>query len=146
MSKKRKRQNTGDQSIKIVPIELDYERLAEAIICAQEKAKQKNNKRQIFRTALMGNINGMIFITISIFSVLFIIGTWTAYYNGTISSIPLCIIITVLCGFIAIFSFLCQQETFNDGAEETMTYFSANISLVALVVAIMALITQGARS
>jgi len=124
-------------------LEIDYDKLAEAIVKAQEtvtqKTEKKEKRRTRFRNILLRNVNGVVYHGIAIFMVLLIIGTWVTYKNGTGPSLVLSIVFTLLFAFLCFISFMCGQETFDDTYETTVSLFDTNVSLIALVVAIIAL-------
>ena len=125
-------------------LDIDYDKLAEAIVRAQEKAANKaeinKRKRTRFRNALLSNANGIVYHGISVFMVFLIAGIWVSYSRGAGTSLVLSIVFTLSFAFFCFVSFMCGQETFNDNYETTASLFNTNVSLIALIVAIIALI------
>ena len=52
------------------------------------------------------------------------------------------IILTAILTFIGIYAFLCQQESFQDKDSDAREHFNINVSLIALIVAIVALFKE----
>lgn len=132
--------NKVDASEGKFELEIDYDKLAEAIVKAKNESKMMRNSTK-FRTLLMKTFNGIVYIMISLYSIMGIGWIWTDYYPRT-SSIMTCIAFSIGLAVIAIFTFLCQQETLDDKQVEAFNYFSTNISLVALIIALVSLIKK----
>ena len=124
-------------------LEIDYDKLAEAIVKAQEKTKEASKKSESrktrFRNAFLGNFNGIFYHGLSILLIYFIIKIWISFSKHEITSLISCIIFTVMFAVFSIVSFLCGQETFGDDYERSRSLFSTNVSLIALIIAIIAL-------
>ncbi len=127
------------RSITVVNNKIDYDKLAEAIVKANEKSKSKKSTSK-FRAALMGNINGAFYISISILSIFTTFGMWKDYAVNPKYDLATYIILTIVFIGIALYAFLCQQESLNDSAENSQQYFNTNISLIALIIALIALL------
>ena len=130
------------RNITIVNNEIDYDKLAEAIVKAQNDAKKPNKETGRLRSAAMRFFNGAIYSTVYVLAGLFIYTIWTESYTKQNASFIGCIILTVILAFIGIYTFLCQQETFQDKENDAREHFNINISLVALIVAIIALFKE----
>lgn len=141
---KKKNNQTVVNNIESVNLDVDTEKLAKAIIEAQQKVEEETTKEtrraNKFRTRAMSFFNGTIYALISIISIYFIYIIWTDSYSKPEVSLPSCIVFTFLFAFVAIYSFLCQQETFNDKAADVHEHFNTNIALVALIIALIALV------
>ena len=90
----------------------------------------------------MSNMNGILYHGLAIWLVLFIISVWAFYAKHMVTSLLGCILLTMFLALLAIVSFLCGQETMNDTYEKTVALFNTNISLLALIVAIIALFKE----
>ncbi len=136
----KKERKTTIYSIDQLNIEIDYQKLADAIVDAQEKSKDRKPKNTRFRSSLMQSLNGIMYIAIASFSVIVIIKVWKDYLFTDLSALLLRIIMTVALAIIAILLFLAQQESLDDNNEDAHKFFSTNISLISLVIAVLALV------
>lgn len=123
-----------------VNMEIDYEKLAEAIVVAQEKANKKKKRTSRFRGTVMGGINGVLYLIVAFFSVSAIVGMWMEYAKTDDRSLVTYIGCTIMFAVIGLFSFLCQQESLGDSDEDVQQHFNTNMTLVALIVAFVALV------
>jgi|GEM_PF-3805638 len=126
-------------------VELDYQRLAEAIVKAEIEVKNiKRNKQQTkgIRSWLMGHMNGMLYAVGYLFCIGKIITLWRDYSTNVEAhlSLFLCVVYTVLLSIIGIIFLLVQNENHDDDYNDRHDFFNINISLVALIVAIISLI------
>ena len=119
---------------------VDYDKLAEAIVTVQEKASKKKKRTSRFRGAVMGGINGVLYLIVTLFSVGAIAGMWMEYAKAAEHSLMTYIGCTVMFAIIGLFAFLCQQESLGDSDEDAQQHFNTNIALIALVVALVALV------
>lgn len=143
---KKKNNTTVVNNIDSVNVEIDYDKLAEAIVKAQQKAEvetiKETRKTSKFRTLAMSFFNGSIYSVIYVLSIYFVYIIWTESYGKPGITLISCIIFTALFAFVAIYAFLCQQETYNDKATDVHQHFNTNVSLVALIVALIALVKE----
>ncbi len=139
MRKKENKTNKTINNIGQLNVEIDYDKLASAIISAQEKAKKKDIEHSKIRIKTMKFFNGSIYIGIAIFTCVVIYKLWCSTNDYSISTIIFNIVISVLLAAIAIFMFFSQQESFDDSFEETKFHFNTNISLIAMIIALLAL-------
>ncbi len=143
MSKNQGKKPQTVNKINNLNVEIDYDKLAEAIVRAQEFVLHNQNnqvkKRTRFRNALLGYVNGAIYHGIAIASVLFIIGIWRSYYLEQKFSLLLSVGISILCAIIGTISFLCGQETLDDDFNTTIPLLDLNVSLFAMVLAMVSL-------
>ena len=128
------------RNITIVNNEIDYDKLAEAIVKAQNNAKAPKKSTSKLRGAAMAFFNGAIYSTVYVLAGLFIYAIWTESYAKQSASPIGCIILTAILVFIGIYAFLCQQESFKDDDSDAREHFDINISLIALIVALVALL------
>lgn len=135
----KKQPKTVINNIDSVNIEIDYDKLAEAIVKAQTKLSQKEKRTKKFRSAAMSLFNGAIYAIVYTFAIAMIYVVWReCYANQTVPLIG-CILFTLVLAFIGIYAFLCQQESHRDSETDTITHFNTNIALIALIVAMIAL-------
>lgn len=135
----KKQPKTVINNIDSVNIEIDYDKLAEAIVKAQTKLSQKEKRTRKFRSAAMSLFNGAIYAIVYTFAIAMIYVVWReCYANQTVPLIG-CILFTLVLAFIGIYAFLCQQESHRDSETDTITHFNTNIALIALIVAMIAL-------
>lgn len=123
-------------NIEEVNLEIDYEKLAQAVVNAQQKAAQKTTRPNRFRGTIMGALNMSLYLMLAFLSVGMVIGVWTTPIGGTISQV----FFSVLFVIIGIFSGGCAVESFKDSDENAQQHFNTNITLIALVVALAALV------
>ena len=123
------------KNITVIKNQIDYDKLAEAFVRANEKLEKKNKEKKKqsskFRAALMGNINGV---------VLTIVGMWVEYSQNAKHSLITYIVFSALFAVVGIYAFLSEQESFKDSAEDSQKYFNTNVSLTALIISIIALL------
>ena len=127
-------------NIREMNLEIDYDKLAEAIVKAQNKLKTPTKNTGKFRTAAMSFFNGTIYSFVAIISGFGIYGTWKEYYPQSNSSVTSCTILTGILSITCIYSLLCQNESLNDKANDVREHFNTNISLIALIIAMLALL------
>jgi len=137
-----KRQDRHIYNIDNANIEIDYNKLAEAIVKAQSKTKEKKRKLNL-RSKAMRFFNGTTYSVIYVVAISAIYVTWKDYFPVGEISLLGGIFLTALLSFVGIYAFLCQQETFNDSGEDSISHFNTNIALIALIVALIALMKGG---
>lgn len=143
MSKKKDKPQVVN-NIEEINLEIDYEKLAEAIVIAQEKEskkrEEKSKKRMGARQFLMAWCNGILYAVLYSYVIREIIEMWQNYVSSGEASLYMCIVYTIGGASLAVLLFLAHQETMNDSKEDTITHFNTNIALVALIAAIVALV------
>ena len=143
MSKKKDKPQVVN-NIEEINLEIDYEKLAEAIVIAQEKeskkSEEKSKKRMGARQFLMAWCNGILYAVLYSYVIREIIEMWQNYASSGEPSLYMCIVYTIGGASLAVLLFLAHQETMNDSKEDTITHFNTNIALVALIAAIVALV------
>ena len=127
-------------NIQELNLEIDYDKLAEAIVVAQEKSSKKKKRTSRFRGAVMGGINGTLYLIVTLFAVGAIAGMWMEYAKAAKHSLMTYIGCTIMFAVVGLFSFLCQQESIRDSDEDAQQHFNTNIALIALVVSLVALV------
>ena len=127
------------RNITIVNNEIDYDKLAEAIVKAHNKANFKEEKNERLRTIIMRICNWIIYLGVYLFAVVCVWGFWNVEAPNWQTWVMKIIFIAVFVA-IAAFMFFTQIESFKDSKKEVQNYFNINISFAALVVALIALL------
>lgn len=140
MANKKKDKPQVINNIQELNLEIDYDKLAQAIVKAQEKREDKNNKRMGTRQFLMSLCNSVIYAVLYSYVICEIIKMWKKYASTGEPSLYMCIVYTVGVASLAVLLFLAQQETMNDSEADTIAHFNTNIALVALIAALVALV------
>lgn len=138
---KRKNSNKVINNIENLNLDIDYEKLADAIIKAQNKVSSGKNNNSRFRSGLMQIFNGCMYILGVFLSGTCIYKIWTNYSLNQVTLIN-AIVFTILFVFIGVYFFLCQQETLKDKDSDSREHFTINISLIALIVSLIALFRE----
>ena len=129
-------------NIQELNLEIDYDKLAEAIAKANKKetSKQSNMKH---RGIMLGLFNILVFTTPIILILKTLVEMWIncfqAEYPEIISNIIMCIVLTISGIFISLLLFSAMKETLCDTEEQMLSHFNTNISVAALIVALVAL-------
>ena len=139
----KKRNNKRRTDTSPANIEIDYDKLADAIVRANKRIEQASNKRQEFRGEMMRNINGLVYLVIGFASIYGAYLLWKSFHYTDFNSLVECIVKMILLGCMAIYMFVCQQESLSDDEESAFKHFSTNVSLVALIVALIAFLKGG---
>lgn len=140
MRKKKHLQGLKKTTPNVVNVELDYDKLAQAIVRAQNRSKP-SSPNVSWRKRLFRFVNGSSYIAFAFISLYLIKVIWTKYQNKTYTSLFSCIVLTIVCAFFTIGFFACQQETLDDDYDATINQFNTIIALVALAVSVIALAT-----
>ncbi|MBP3645693.1 MAG: hypothetical protein J6K55_04640 [Clostridia bacterium] len=127
-----------------VSLEIDYDKLAAAIVAANTRSCSTKKKRSPVRMYLMGMCNGFLYVSLGLFAILLGIEMWKEYFATGIPSVFICICVSSLLVTWIFLFFLALQETFSDNENEVLSHFNTTVSLVALVVALVALLKGGA--
>ena len=138
---KKKEKTQVINNIKELNLEIDYDKLADAIVKAQTKQKEPNEKKKNFREKAMSFSNSALYFFIYIIAGLCIVQVWNDYSAET-TSLFVSIFCTVLFAFCGVYAFLCHREALHDNGQEAQTHFNSNIALIALIVALVALFKE----
>ena len=130
------------RNVTIVNNEIDYDKLAEAIVKAQNDLKKPQKETAKLRSAAMSFFNGAIYLAVYVLASLSIYATWAESYTKQNASFISCAIVTVILAFIGVYAFLCQQESLQDKESSAREHFNINISSIALIVAVIALFKE----
>lgn len=120
-------------------LEIDYDKLAEAIVRASEAASDPKKKGSKHRRILLRIANVLAYLLIAISTVVCLIIVWSSLYQTHWKLLP-CIIVSIVLGGFLVLMLLCFNESYDDDYQDALTLFTTNISIVALIVAIIALI------
>ena len=124
-------------NIQELNLEIDYDKLAEAIVKASKKTSYKRNTK--IRGFLMGMCNGILYLALCYLVVNTIVQMWEEYAKNGAHNIFICILMSVVGIAVAILLFLAQQETTDDSDEEVFSHFNTTVAFAALIVALIAL-------
>ena len=129
-------------NIQKLNLEIDYDKLAEAIVKANQKETlQQSNMK--YRGIILGLFNVLVFTTPIILILKTLVGMWIncfqTGYPDIITNIIMCIVLTVLGIFISLLLFSAMKETLCDTEEQMLSHFNTNIAVAALIVALVAL-------
>ena len=127
-----------DENKNIIQFEIDYDKLAQAVVGALDKKAKADRNKTRWRNTAMKWVNGIIYLVFAFLSLSGIVYFWMSRFNGTCDSLILCIIATIVLSASAFICFMCQQETLDDNYETAINLFSVNISFVALIIAFIA--------
>ena len=135
---KKKEKSQIINNIQELNLEIDYDKLAEAIAKANKKDAAKRDK--ITTRGLMVSISNILIyggLLIGIFHFTFS-SCIKSFQNGDISLFA-CIFGCLTCVPVLMFLYSAFQETLKDTEEEALSHFQTNISVAALIVALVAL-------
>ena len=124
------------------PLEIDYDKLAEAIVKAQTKVEKPAKKANKYRNILYWGINDFFYYTVFLLLIFGICYLWKGFvYNGILLLIAKILFSMTLLIF-AIISLLARKEATEDRNRNAREYFAANMSFVAVLVALFALFKE----
>ena len=129
-------------NIQELNLEIDYNKLAEAIVKATKKeAPQQSNMKH--RGTILGFFNILVYTTPIILILKALVELWIdcfqVAYPEIITNIIMCTVLTVSGIFISFLLGLAMKETLCDTEEQIVSHFNTNISVAALIVALIAL-------
>lgn len=123
-------------NIQELNLEIDYDKLAEAIIKAKKIQPSPAAKKKNFREKAMSLMNGILYAFIYVIALLCIVEVWRGFSQN-----PEHLVVNIFCtavfGIFGVYAFLCQQEALKDNGQEAQTHFNSNIALIALILAIL---------
>ena len=138
MAKKKSTSNVVN-NIDLIHMDIDYDKLAEAIVKAQKKAEFKEKSHSKYRSSAMNFLNGTIYSSVYILSGIEVFTVWKDFSTEKDISLISCIVVTLILLFVGVYSFLCQQESLREKESESFAHFNTNVSLVAMIIALVAL-------
>ena len=123
--------------------DIDYDRLAEAIVRAQELASKPVPKRNVvFRSFVMKFMNFIIYAILVCAAIAGIYAVWGLIVPGGYVSVTVGYVITGFLVLVAVFAFLSFIEAMFDKTDDVKAYFGTNISLIALIMSFISLLTR----
>lgn len=134
-----RKRKTIINNIESINMEIDYDKLARAIAKALNDNEVISNTNSKYRSILMRFSNGCIYLIGLALSGVCIYKIWDNCSLNQVTIIK-AIIFTVLFAFMGIYFFLCQQETLGDKDKDSREHFNTNISFIALIVSLIALL------
>ena len=137
MSKKKDKPQVVNH-IDEVNLEIDYYKLADAIVKANERTKKEHKRHNGFRAGIMVAINAALPVAIMLAMILTGITIWSDYVPNGIMGTLESVVTTVLLTIIAVSQLLSAVEAWKDDDETALQHFNANIGLAALIVALAA--------
>ena len=126
-------------NIESINMEIDYEKLAEAIVKAQKKSECKEKSHSKYRSGAMNFFNGAIYSIVYFLAGAGVFTIWKEFFAKQDTSLISCVVVTIILLFVGVYAFLCQQESFKEKESESFAHFNANISLIAMIIALVAL-------
>lgn len=125
-------------NIQELNLEIDYDKLAEAIVAANQKREHRPRNTKI-RGFVLGMCNGILYSGLCFIVLNNIVKMWMGYAKSGTPNLCMCILVSIVGVAIAILLFLAQQETTNDTDEEVFSHFNTTVAFAALIVALVAL-------
>lgn len=120
-----------------VNAEIDYEKLATAIVKAQTEAEKSTPRTSKYRALIMYAFNAVIYLAMGIIFVL-LFCSFLASSLATITKIFGCLATAALV-IIMIFAI---AESFRDKDAEIINHFNSNVNVIALIIALVALLRE----
>lgn len=123
-----------------IETKFDIKELAKEIVVAQEETKKIKKRPNRFIAAVMAVANATIPVLLALFAMLVCIGMWTEFATKPTRILFEYIAYTVMFIGIIIVCVCCSLEAWKDDDENAIMHFNTNVSLVALIVALVALL------
>lgn len=120
-------------------LEIDYDKLAEAIVRAQTASEEQKSKGKKTRRSVFRSLNALAFMLMAVLFIAGILLLWTKLIGATME-LWVRIFATAALVLMAIISLLCFKESMDDDYQDSITLFTSLVTLVALIVAVIALI------
>ena len=136
-----KKQNSI-RRIENVHFEIDYDKLAEAISKASAESEKKTSEHSRVRLKLKKMLNGVIYSGIYTICFFCVFCIWKSYSYTTAIDLVARIVLSVILIAFGIVMFLSQQESLDESHEESREHFNTNLSFIALIVALIALLKE----
>lgn len=130
--------------------EIDYDRLAEAIVKANLKSQRIKQESQtagqkrhtFFRTFVMKIMNFAIYAAILLLIIAAIYMLWSHVVPRRIFSERTAYAMTAALVIVALFAFLCLIEGLLDQNDDIRIYFSINMSLISLMLSMINFVSK----
>ena len=120
-------------------LEIDYDKLAEAIVRVQTTSEEQKSKGKKTRRIVFRFLNALAFMLMAVLFIAGIVLLWIPQIGGAMKLWER-IIATAALLPMAIIAFPCFNESLDDNYQDSIVLFTALVSLVALIVAVIALI------
>jgi len=127
-------------NIQELNLEIDYDKLAEAIVKANAQRSPRKKSNMKVRGFIFGMCNGILYLAMAYYIIEYTVKMWYDFAVQHTPSIMTCIVTTVISCALTILLYIAQQETCNDTDEEVLSHFNTSIGFVALIVALIALL------
>ena len=129
-------------NIQELNLEIDYDKLAEAIVKANKKESTQHSNMK-HRGMMLGLFNILVYTTPIILILKTLAGMWINCFQvgfpEIITNIIMCVVLTVSGAFFSWLFYSAMKETLCDTEEQMMSHFNTNIAVAALIVALVAL-------
>ena len=125
--------------------EIDYDRLAESIVRAQQYLNQQNQDRKrhvFFRSFVMKVLNFAVYSLIVCAAIASSYVLWHFVIQRGYLSEKWGYALTGMLMIVAVFAFLCLIEALFDQTDDARSYFSINLSLIALMLSFINLASR----
>lgn len=124
-----------------INVTLDYKKLAEEIILAEQKEKDRIEKeRNRFRLRISFVINAMIYLGIATFSLGLIIAGWIGWARGQVNGpLLIMILLSMALAVMTIFGVGGFLDSLKDDGESSDKYMNSNVAVLALIIAMISL-------
>lgn len=123
----------------VVKTEIDYEKLAVAIIEAQNKVTEKASSSRKFREAGMSFFNGSVYAFLYGLIGYLVYALWNNVHVETSMAFYKEVFLSIILAFIGIYAFLCQQESLRDTGTEIHKHFNNIVPFAALILTLVTL-------
>ena len=137
---KKKEKSQVINNIENLSLEIDYDKLAEAIVLAQQKANESHKRLKSIRTLIMSTANTVLPATVALIALVSGLGMCMEIFTEPVHSVLFYFIFAVSFIIVIPVSICCAIEAWNDQEEASMQHFNSNIALVALVISLVALL------
>ncbi len=131
-----RKRKTIINNIESINMEIDYEKLADAIVKAQKGAELKNELKVKARHISAGLVNMIFYFGLFGISFLSILLIWEVSFW---SSVTERVVATIVLSCLAVFFIVCAFESTNDKEKDSYLHLSMKVSLVSLIVSLVAL-------
>lgn len=121
-----------------VNVEIDYDKLAEAIVKAQRKANLPNKKGSKYRAALYVGFNTVFYLAIFFLFSQLGIAIWKGYTYTDIFSLITRICVTLTLLLFSIIALLARKEAIDADNIDARESFTANVGFLAMILAALA--------
>ncbi len=124
--------------IENVNVDVDYEKLAEAIVKAQREAEKQEGRPNRFRASLMSVLNITLYVLAFLFSIILLIALW----NAGIESLAAKVVFSLIFAFTGVYSVACFLESLQDSDKRAQEHFNSNVALLAMIIALLTLLRE----